>query len=258
MVVGIGDAGPLLDRPEHWSLYANLHRGVERCAFSTLQQLAAAFSREPAAVAAALAALDELLLLTETFVALECEVVHPQLPAGLDLADDTARRLREVDRLRNLRRVLAPENRVDLRRIGLLYRAAMGFVTTWCEGMLAIEQQRDALLSERHETAALQQLQRHLVGQAPVRAQESLLRWMLPGMVAQEKMALMAFLYRILPKKRALALFSALDIRLVRRAGSAPHPHIELPGQQAQAADEQAARPQREIVRHVVLAHQQE
>jgi len=205
-------------RGERWGLYANLHRGVQRCAFSTLQKFTGAFSREPAAVDAALDALDELLLLAENFVLLECEFVHPKLPAGLDLADDTARRLREVDRLRGLRMVLAPWNIADVRRIEMLYQAALGFVTAWCEAMRAIEQHHDALLWEHHDTAALQQLQRHLVGSAPVRMQESLLRWMLPGMVEQEKMALIGFLYRVLPKKKALTLFSSLGIHIMRQA----------------------------------------
>jgi len=208
---------------ERFNIYLQIHKGVRTALTTVLLQVGRTDPNDEAEIADTLAAVRDLLTFLREHLQHEDEWIHPALEARLPgssrgTRDDHAQHAEALAALqatlRTVERCRAGQRATAILR---LYRQLALFVAENLEHMHVEETDNHAALAAVYSDAELRELDRRLVASIPPASLMTALRWMLPGMNAPDRAAMLGAMRAAAPAEVVDAVFAMIRPHLSAR-----------------------------------------
>ncbi len=191
---------------ERHDLYRPIHKALRLLMVDTLTKFGALDTRDEAALSAALEQLDTLLGVCRVHMDHENTHVHTAMEAAsagasLQAAQEHRQHRREIDDLAGDQRALRSAAASERTRLAQqIYRHLARFVADNLLHMAHEEKTHNALLWARYGDDQLRQIEAAIVADTEPTTMQSVLRWMLPALNAQERFELLAGMRQQMPE----------------------------------------------------------
>jgi len=208
---------------ERFNIYLQIHKGVRTALATVLLQVGRTDPNDEAEIAETLAAVRDLLTFLREHLQHEDEWIHPALEArrpgsSHGTRDDHAHHDEALAALASTQRAVqrcAPAERATA--LLRLYRQLALFVAENLEHMHMEETDNHAALASSYSDDELRELDRRLVASIPPASLMTALRWMLPGMTAPDRAALLGGLRAAAPADMVDAVLAMIRPHLNAR-----------------------------------------
>ena len=181
-----------------YDIYRRVHKAVRACLFDATAALGRADPHDDCEVRAALARLEELLVLCESHLEHENAFIHRAMEArrpgsARRFVEDHVHHEASIEALRARARELEAAHEED-RDAALhgLYRAVALFVAENLEHMEREEAENNAVLQDAYTDSEIAAIERTLVAALAPGQMMQALRWFLPAMQHGERLAMLA------------------------------------------------------------------